>query len=233
MQAKDVMTAGVVTVAPETPLHLAAKLMLERRISAVPVVDAKGRLQGIVSEGDLVHHVESGTEHRRSWWLNLVVDRDTTALDYVKSHGRTAADVMTRDVVTVSERMPLAKIAALLERHRIKRVPVVRNGRVVGIVSRANLLHGLASRRTPRADATASDREIRLRVLKELDKAGVDRLHVNVVVAQGIAEFWGFVDTGEQRRALRVAAQSVKGLNRVVDHVQLLPPTLRASMGAQ
>ena len=231
MQAKDVMTSGAVTVTPETPVQAVAKLMLERRISAVPVVDAKGRLQGIVSEGDLVRHVESGTE--RSWWLKLVVDRDATAVDYLKSYGRTAADVMTRDVVTVSERMPLAKIATLLERHRIKRVPVVRNGRVVGIVSRANLLHGLAARRTPRADAVASDREIRLRVLKELDKAGVDRLHVNVIVAQGIAEFWGFVDTEEQRRALRVAAQNVKGLKRAVDHVQLLSPTLRASMGAQ
>jgi CBS-domain-containing membrane protein len=233
MQAKDVMTTTVLTVRAETSVRDMAKLLLKRRISAVPVVDGKGRVQGIVSEGDLIRRAESGTESRRSWWLGLLADRDGMAFDYVKSHGRTAGDVMTREVITVGERTPLTKIAMLLERHHIKRVPVLRAGKVVGIVSRANLLHGLVAQKTTGGEVTASDREIRSRILKELDEAGVDKSYVNVIVANRVVELWGFVETDVQKRALRVAAKNMKGVKRVVDNVAVIAPMLRASMGAQ
>jgi CBS-domain-containing membrane protein len=232
MQAKDVMTTTVVVTAQALVRDVARRL-LERAISAVPVVDAKGRVQGIVSEGDLIRRTESGTESRRSWWLDLLADRDGIAFDYVKSRGRTAEDVMTRKVITVGERTPLAKIAMLLERHRIKRVPVLRSGKVVGIVSRANLLHGLVAQKTVRSKAVVSDREIRSRILKELDKAGVDTSYVNVIVANGVAELWGFIETDVQKRALRVAVKNMKGVKRVVDNVTVIAPMLRASLGAE
>lgn len=233
MQAKDVMTTLVVTVGPETSVEAVANLMLGRRISAIPVVDAAGRVRGIVSEGDLMRRAETGTERHRSWWLATFAGGDELAIDYVKAHGRTAADVMTPKVVTVGERTPLEKIATLLERHRIKRVPVVRNGKIVGIVSRANLLHGLVARRTVGGTPLASDREIRTRVRKELERAGVDRLHVNVVVARGVVELWGVVDTDVQKRALGVAAKSAKGVKRVVDNVTVMRSRLSAAYGIQ
>jgi CBS-domain-containing membrane protein len=131
------------------------------------------------------------------------------------------------------ERTPLAKIATLLERHRIKRVPALRTGKVVGIVSRANLLHGFVAQKTAGGKAAVSDREIRSRILKELGKAGVDKLYVNIVVTNGWAEFWGFVQSEAQKHALRVAAENVKGVKRLVDNVTVIAPKLRASMGAQ
>ena len=161
MHAKDVMTTVVITATAQTPIEKIAKLMLERRISAVPVLDAEGRVEGIVSEGDLIRRAESGTAGRRSWWLDLLAGRDATVVDYMKSHGRTAGDVMTREVLTIGERTPLAKIATLLERHRIKRVPVVRNGRLVGIVSRANLLQGLVAEKAASGAGTLTDARIR------------------------------------------------------------------------
>jgi CBS-domain-containing membrane protein len=234
MQAKDVMTMAVVTARPQTSVEEIAKLMLDRRISAIPVVDANGRVQGIVSEGDLIRRVETGTEvRRRSWWLEFLAGSDGMALDYLKSHGRTAGDVMTREVVTIGERTPLEKIATLLERHRIKRVPVVRNGKVVGIVSRANLLHGLAAQKTGGGTSATTDRAIRARVLKDLEEAGVHKLYVNVVVTKGVVELWGFVETDAQKRALEVATKNARGVKRVLDNVSVISPRVRVSMGAQ
>lgn len=233
MEAKDVMTTLVVTVGPETSGEAVAKLMLERRISAISVVDAAGRVQGIVSEGDLMRRAETGTERQRSWWLALFAGDDGQATDYLKAHGRTAADVMTPKVVTVGERTPLEKIATLLERHRIKRVPVVRNGKIVGIVSRANLLHGLVARKAAGRSPAATDRELRTRVRAELERAGVDTSYVNLVVARGVVELWGVVDTDVQKRALGVAARSVKGVKRVVDNTTVMPMTLRGAIGSQ
>lgn len=233
MQAKDVMTSPVVSVTPGTPVEKIAALLLERRISAVPVIDASGRLQGIVSEGDLMHRPEIGTEQRRPWWLALIASREQLALDYARSRGRTASAVMTRNVVTVTERTTLDKIAMLLERHRIKRVPVVRAGRVVGIVSRANLLQAFAAVGAPARASTRSDRQIRSRILQELDRAGVDKTYVNVVVNDGVAKCWGFVETAAEKRALHVAASNVAGVKSVGDNVTVLPLRLMGSRGAQ
>jgi CBS domain-containing protein len=232
MLAKDVMTTNVVTVRPDALVEDVARLLLARGISAAPVVDARGGVQGIVSEGDLMRRAETGTERQPSWWLSLLADRDQIAAEYAKSHGRTARDVMTREVITVGERVPLERIATLLERQRIKRVPVVRRGKLVGIVSCANLLRGLAARK-PAVVAAASDRAIRARVLEEMRRAGVDQALLTIVVSKGVVQLWGTVDSAEQKRAARIVAQNARGTRKVVDNVAILPPKLRAFMGSE
>ena len=145
MKARDVMVSPVITVKPSSSVKEVAKTFLERRISAAPVVDDQGKLVGIVSEGDLMHRAEAGTERHRSWWLRALTAEETLAAEYVKAHARKVADVMTRDVITATADTPLHEIAALLEKNSIKRVPVVKNGQLVGIVSRANLVQAVAS----------------------------------------------------------------------------------------
>jgi CBS domain-containing protein len=140
MKARDVMVSPVITVKPSFSVKEVAKTFLERRISAAPVVDDQGKLVGIVSEGDLMHRAEAGTERQRSWWLRALTAEETLAAEYVKAHARKVADVMTRDVITATADTPLHEIAALLEKNSIKRVPIVKNGQLVGIVSRANLI---------------------------------------------------------------------------------------------
>src|SRR6516165_4248713 len=177
MRAMDVMTTGVITVDPDTSVQAIATLLSERGISGVPVVDAADRLLGIVSEGDLLHRVETGTERltrrRRSWWLDTIASDQELARDYVKSHGRTAKDVMTREVISVTDTTDLTEIAMLLETKRIKRVPVLREGKLVGIVSRANLVRALAMITSDPADAATDDRTIRAELLAELMTTGM------------------------------------------------------------
>jgi len=232
MQARDVMTSPVISVAPDTTVKEIARLLLKRGISAVPVVDAEARLMGIVSEGDLVRRPESGTERRPPWWLGLFGDEDQQARDYAKSHGRRAADVMTRDVVSVDEYATLAAIATLLEKHRIKRVPVTRGGKVVGIVSRANLLQGLAAQ-PPAAPVALGDEALRARVFKEIERAGVDTTFVNVVVYAGTVHLWGGVRSPEQHAAARIAAQTLAGARAVEDHLGVFSPMVQATMWAE
>ena len=229
MHARDVMTSSVVTVSPETAVPDIAKLLLERRISAVPVVDQGERVVGIVSEGDLMRRVEHADERHRSWWLRLFSDAATEATEYVKTHGRCAADVMTRDVVTVSEDTPLHEIAALLEERRIKRVPAVRDRRLVGIVSRANLLHGLAAQPADMPESSLGDEAIRSRISTTLRKEVGDMTEfVNVIVSDGVVDLWGATDSEDIKRAVRVAAENMPGVREVRDHVGILPSMVRA-----
>lgn len=225
MQARDLMTTAVVTVSPETLVREIARLLLGHRISAVPVVDTDNRILGIVSEGDLMRRAEMGTEWHRSWWLSLTADVDELAREYVKSHGRRADDVMTREVVTVAEDTPAGEIASLLESRRIKRVPVVRDGRLVGIVSRADLLRGLAAHPPePEGHSSTDDRAIREQLLRELRASRwASPASVNVVVKDGAVHLWGLVRTEEERQALRVAASNVPGVRAVEDHLVRLP----------
>lgn len=157
MQAADVMTTTVITVQLDTQVRKIVELLLTHRISAVPVVDTDQRVLGIVSEGDLMRRMENDTDNRHSWWLEEILSTRGTAREYIKSRGRKAGNVMTPDVVTVEEETPLYEIARLLERHHLKRVPVTRDGKLVGIVSRANLLHGLAAREAESAGPRSSD----------------------------------------------------------------------------
>jgi CBS-domain-containing membrane protein len=145
MNASDVMVTGVITVNPNSKVGEVAELLLAHRISAMPVIDDAGKLVGMVSEGDLLRRSEAETGHERAWWLRLLMGRENLAAEYVREHGRKVADVMTRGVISAEPDTPVADIATLLERHRIKRVPIVQNGKVVGIVSRANLIQALAT----------------------------------------------------------------------------------------
>ena len=226
MNAADIMTRAVVSVDPDLPLADVAKLMLGRGISAVCVVERDGHLIGMVSEGDLVHRTEIKTEKSRSWWLRVVAGDDELAADYVKCRGRKARDVMSRPPVTVTETTPVADIVAILDEHRIKRVPVVRDGRVVGIVSRANLLRAFAaeaSREPP--DVSGDDRAIRERLLQELGKQtwwhGRDQ---EVVVAEGVVHLWGTVRSADEKHALAVAAENTPGVKAVRNHVTVSAP---------
>lgn len=228
MQAKDVMTSPVVTVSPDASVTDVAKLLLERHISAAPVVDGSGGLLGVVSEGDLMRRPESGTERRPSWWLSLLSDPQDEARDYLKSHGLHARDVMTRNVLTVEEDTSLQEIATLLEKHRIKRVPVMRGGQVVGIVSRANLLQALVAQSRPPVPQ-ADDRALREAVVDALKATGARTLYINVVVSKGVVHLWGMAYSDEEKSALCVAAESVTGTKQVCERISLLPRGAGAS----
>jgi CBS domain-containing protein len=235
MQAKDIMTTRVHTVRPETTVAEIAALLLANHISAVPVVDEDNHVLGIVSEGDLMRRPESQTVRHRSWWLALWTLPEERAVEYAKAHGRHAGDVMTRNVVSIDEDTPLDAIAALLETHRIKRVPVVHDGRLVGIVSRANLLHGL-THAAPAGEAAdgADNRTIRERVMAQLlDDLGVGPGRVNAMVADGVVDLWGEADSEEEKRAIFIAAENTPGVRQVNDHIFVLSPSLRAYYWAE
>jgi CBS domain-containing protein len=220
MKAQDVMTAPVVTVAPEAPVPEIAALLIERQISAVPVVDG-GAVVGIVSEGDLLRRGETRTERRRPGWLEMLLNRDIQAAGFVKEHGTCARDVMTADVIAVAPDTDLAEIARILERRRIKRVPVIDKGRLVGIVSRANLLRGLvAYRHSPAGFDAKSDPDLARAVEERLSReAWVDLRRINIVVTDGVVHLWGAIDSAERRRALALAAAEIPGVKRVEDHL--------------
>lgn len=229
MQAHDVMTPWVATIGVGATVQEAAKLMLERRISALPVVDGKDRVVGIVSEGDLMRRPELGTAARRSWWLGLFAD--DAARDYAKTHGAAVRDVMTSPVVSVRRTTALQEVARLMEKHRIKRLPVLEAGRLVGIVSRADLVRRLATAPAKPASRAVSDRALRRRVLEQLIKSGVDLLYVNVTVEAGTVHLWGGLRSAEQQKALRAAARAADGARKVEDHSFVMPPRLGAGLG--
>jgi CBS domain-containing protein len=229
MHASDVMTRNVITVDPDTTVQDVAGLLSERGISGVPVVDATGQLVGIISEGDLLRRAEIGTDQpgsvRRSWWLEDFAT--ARARDYVKSHGRTVRDIMSRDVVTVAAETDLGEIARLLETNRIKRVPVLQDGRIVGIVSRSNLVRALSAAPTPVPAATAdSDRAIRSRLLTELDQQKwANRIWPqDVIVSDGTAHFWFTSDeSSATMQAARIAAENIPGVRGVEVHIAPAP----------
>ena len=219
MKARDVMVSPVITVKPYSSVKEVAKTFLERRISAVPVVDDQGKVVGIVSEGDLMHRSEAGTERQHSWWLRAFTADETLAADYVKAHARKVADVMTRDVITAPPETPLHEIAALLEKHSIKRVPIINNGQLVGIVSRANLIQAVASTRKG-LDIPLSDTTIRDKLLADLSaKTWAHTSLLNITVSGGVVDLWGITRSDVERKAIRVAAESTPGVRAVNDNL--------------
>ncbi|MBI4182621.1 MAG: CBS domain-containing protein [Proteobacteria bacterium] len=224
MQAKDIMTREVVTISADATVQEAARLLVARHVSAVPVTDKDGRILGIVSEGDLLRRPETGTLRPRSWWLELVAAPEDRASEYVKSHGTRVRDVMTKEVISVGETASLGDIAHQLEANHIKRVPVVKGGKLVGIVSRADLLRGLATRKTEISPVSESDRTIREALLKTLEDEDIAPRHLlNVVVANGVVHLWGIVENDEQRNAVRIAAENTPGAKRVESHLKTVP----------
>ncbi|RAI35838.1 CBS domain-containing protein [Rhodoplanes serenus] len=225
MKVRDVMSTRVVTIAPEAPILDAIQLMLENRISGLPVVDADGRLAGIVTEGDFLRRAETGTVRKRPRWLEILVGPNSLAGDYVRQHGRRVDEVMTRTPVTIGEDAELDEVVALMERKRVKRLPVVRDGRLVGIISRANLLHALATAVRERPSATGGDAEIRQRVLDELARQPWAPIAlIDVTVENGIVELRGSITESKQSEALKVCAENVPGVRGVVSHLTWIEP---------
>jgi CBS domain-containing protein len=226
MKASDIMVVNVITVGPEATVRQVADILFRNRISAVPVVDANGKLIGIISEGDLARRVELESDDRRSWWLQIFArkSKEVLAIDYVKSHARRVKDVMTRNVIATSPATSLREIATLLEKNRIKRVPIVAKGKVVGIVSRANLVQALASLSEDRRQGIASDATIRKKVMAQLASEPWSRhALLNATVEGGTVKLWGIVDSEAAKEAARVAAEQVAGVRAIENNVIVQP----------
>src|SRR5262245_17089511 len=229
MQARDVMTKDIVTVGPDATVGEIAALLVTYRIGAVPVVSGDRKVLGIVSQTDLAHRSETGTEKRRKWWLDVFADPDEKAREYVKSHGHKAQDVMTRFVVSVAATASLAEVADVLDTHSIRQVPVMSNGQLAGMISRADLVRALAQVRIT-APATRPDNGALQKAIWDEIKAQdwLKSAFVNLAVKDGVVELWGAVDSDEQRRALKVLVEGVGGVAKVVDNVTLLPKVIAA-----
>jgi CBS domain-containing protein len=225
MKAGDVMVRNVITVGPDACVQDVAHILLSARISGVPVVGPNGELLGIVSEGDLMRRVEAGTGRPRPWWLALFVGKETLAAEFIREHSRKVTDVMTRRVITAAPDTPLSKIANLLEKNAIKRVPIVEGGKLVGIVSRANLLQALASLTKQVEVATGvNDSQIRDKVLTQLDAEPWTRTSlINVIVQDGTVELWGIVESASEKKAVRVVAEATTGVRAVNDNLIVRP----------
>jgi CBS-domain-containing membrane protein len=224
MKASDVMVSNVITVSPDAMVPDVAELLLRHRISAVPVVGANGEILGIVSEGDLINRPETQTSHRKSWWLEALASNEVLASEYVKSHSRKAADVMTCDVISAAPDTPVAEVAALLEKNRIKRVPIVENGKIVGIVSRANLLQGLASLGRNAPKSRPDDSAIRDVVMAKLrNERWASPALISVTVIDGTVELWGIVESPAERKAVHVLAEVTPGVRAVNDNLMVRP----------
>lgn len=225
MKAADIMARGAFTVTADSTVEDAARLMLSHRVSGLPVVDAGGAIVGMLTEGDLLRRAETGTERRRPRWLELLLGPGRMARDYVHTHSGKVGDVMTRDVVAIVPGTRLEEVAELMERHRVKRLPVVEKGRIVGVVSRANLLAALLEVLGEARPTAASDREIRRRVLAEIDKQRWAPLaSIDVAVEDAVVELRGVVTDERERQALRVAAENVPGVKAVRDRLVWVEP---------
>lgn len=224
MKASDVMTRDVVTVGPDTPVRDIAALMTAKRISGVPVVADDGRLAGILSETDLLHRAETGTERQRKWWLGIFADADSLARDYAKAHGLRARDVMSAAVVTVDADAELRVVADVLDRRNLKRLPVLSDGKLVGIITQGDLVRALAGATPTTADVEIDDQALAETIARRMRAAHwLDSNIVNVAVEGGVVKLAGLVASPDQRRALRVLAEETPGVVRVEDKLGIRP----------
>jgi CBS domain-containing protein len=224
MLAGEVMSPGVLAVSLDASIYDAAELMVSAEVSALPVIDSRGHMTGIVSEADLVRRTEIGTEPHKGWLARVFADGPGAAAEYVTLHSRRVRDVMTKDVVTVREDTPLAEVAELMAKHKVKRVPVVRGHKVVGILSRANLVRALLSRDPKLPAERPSDEALRGAVEAALNgRPWTSPWPVNVLVSAGVVHLWGFVGTDATISAYRVAAENVPGVRKVKSHLRHMP----------
>jgi CBS domain-containing protein len=219
MRAHQIMTRPVYSVLPEATIAEAANIMLQRHISGLPVVDAVGKLVGIVSEGDLIRRSEIGTQRKRSRWLKFLLGAGAAATDFVHEHGRRISEVMTRDPLTITEETTLEEIVTSMETNGVKRLPVMRGDKLVGIVSRANLLQAVASLSREIPDPTADDDHIRKRIINSLQKNDWCPFGLSVVVRDGIVHLGGVITEERSRQAAIVGAENVSGVKKVHDHL--------------
>jgi CBS domain-containing protein len=219
MRAHQIMTRPVITVAPETPIVEAANTMLQRHISGLPVVDKAGHLVGIISEGDFLRRSEIGTQRQRGRFMKFILGSGKEATDFVHEHGRKIAEIMTPDPLTIDEDTDLEKIVELMEKNGVKRLPVMRGDKLVGIVSRSNLLQAVASLAHEIPDPTADDDHIRNRIINTLEKNDWCPFGLSVTVRNGIAHLSGVITEERSRQAAIVAAENVTGVKKVHDHL--------------
>ena len=219
MRAHQIMTRSVISVTPDTTIVEAANIMLQRHVSGLPVVDETGGLVGIVSEGDFIRRSEIGTQRKRGRWLKFILGPGKSAGDFIHEHGRKVSDVMTTSPVTITEDTALAEIADIMEQNNIKRLPVVRGDKIVGIVSRANLLQAVASLAREVPDPTADDDHIRNRVIDALEMNDWCPFGLNVIVRDGIVHLSGVITAERARQAAIVATENVDGVKKVHDHL--------------
>jgi CBS domain-containing protein len=226
MKAKDIMTPRVISIEPGATIYEAARLMLQNRISGLPVVDAAGGLVGMITEGDFLRRSETGTERRRPRWIEFILGPGRLATDYTQSHGRRVDEVMSSTPFAVSEDATVEEIVDLMESHRIKRVPVTRGERLVGIVSRANLVRAMLPVAVAAHPPAQSDLDIRNSIVEQLHRQKwAPVAMVDITVNKGIVEFWGTIVEERDRTALKVLAENVPGVKAVRDHLVWVEPT--------
>jgi CBS domain-containing protein len=226
MKVKDIMTSPVISIEPDATILQAIRMMLQRHISGLPVVDGSGRLVGIVTEGDFLRRAETGTQRQRPRWLEFLMGPGRLADEYTRTHARKVGEVMTLEPVTITEDTPLEEAVHMMERRRFKRLPVVRNDQLVGIISRANLLHALASLAPEMKPQSVDDATIREQLMAELQKQSwAPTALLDVVVRNGVVELWGSITDDRERQALKVAAENIPGVKSVVDHLVWVDPT--------
>lgn len=223
MQVRDVMTRNVISIPADESVLKAVRIMLQNRISGLPVVDENGGLVGMVTEGDFLRRGEMGTERRRPKWLEFLVGPGRLASEYVHASGRKVREVMTEEPVTAAEDDPLEKVVELMERRRIKRLPVMRDGKMVGIVSRANLMHALVSLARDAEAPVGGDSTIRDYIMAAFLKQPWAP-QINVVVKDGVVELWGTITDDRERQACIVTAENVGGVKKVHDHLVWVEP---------
>jgi len=219
MRAHQIMTRPVITVAPETTIVEAANTMLQKHVSGLPVVDAAGKLVGIISEGDFIRRSEIGTQRKRGRFLKFILGPGKKATDFVHEHGRKVAQIMTKSPLTITEDTALEDIVELMEKNNIKRLPVMRGDKIIGIVSRANLLQAVASLAREIPDPTADDDHIRNRVIDALEKNDWCPFGLSVIVRDGIVHLSGVITEERSRQAAVVAAENITGVVKVHDHL--------------
>lgn len=224
MKASDVMTTKVISIRPDATLSEMIKRMLDHRISGLPVIAEDGTLVGVVTEGDCLRRAETGTEVKRSFWRDLLTGSETLANEYIRTHGRKVSEVMTRDPISVSPDTDLSEVIHIMEKNRIKRVPVVKDGTVVGILSRANLLQTLSGlvRNTSLNDSDADIRKGVIAALGTLPWAANEFL--NVTVKDGVVDLWGCYTAYRQDEAAVVATENVPGVKQVRNHLSWVDP---------
>jgi CBS domain-containing protein len=223
MKASDVMTPRVISIEPDAPIMRAVRLMLQNRVSGLPVIGPKGELVGMVTEGDFIRRGEIGTQRRRNRWLEFLIGPGRLADEYVHARGRKVEEVVTREPITVTPDTRLDEVVRLMERHRIKRLPVLREGALVGIVTRANIMHALVSVAAETKAPTGDDATIREQILAECGRQSWAPM-ANVVVRNGVVELWGTITDERERQALIVASENVAGVKTVHDHLVWIEP---------
>jgi CBS domain-containing protein len=224
MRAHQIMTRQVITVASGAAVLEAANTLLQNHISGLPVVDETGKLVGIVSQGDFIRRAEIGTQRKRGRWLKFLLGPGKAASDFVRERGRKVAEIMTADPCTVTEDATLEAIVELMERNNVKRLPVVRGDRLVGIVTRTNLLSAVAGLARDVPDPTADDDHIRSRIIASIEKADWAPFGLGVIVLNGVVHLSGVITNENSRQAAIVAAENVSGVSQVHDHLCWVEP---------